>query len=114
MAVVTIIILMSLVVFLERNKRLKQANDLIRAYQALSNEAEAQRHLPFSALKTQASFSSDTAVLAPLAPYTADVVVTPKSLGVKDVTLILRWENDKREAKLRLVRVAPGGESNLW
>lgn len=114
MAVVTLVILMSLVVFLERNRRLKQANDLIRAYQALSNEAEMQRHVPFFALKTQTAFSSDTAVLAPLAPYTADVVVVLKSPGVKEMTLILRWEGSKREAKLRLIRVATGGGSNLW
>jgi prepilin-type N-terminal cleavage/methylation domain-containing protein len=113
MAVVTLVILMSLVVFLERNKRLKQANDLIRAYQALSNEAEMQRHVAYGSLSSGPTFLSDTAVLEPLEPYTTDIEVVQKATDVKSVTLIVRWLNGKREAKLELIRTDTGG-ANLW
>jgi prepilin-type N-terminal cleavage/methylation domain-containing protein len=113
MAVITLVILMSLVVFLERNKRLKQANDLIRAYQALANEAEEQRHIPYGSLSSRVGFFSDTAVLEPLGTYTADIEVAQKAPSVKSVTLIIRWQEGKREAKLELLRTDTGGP-NLW
>jgi prepilin-type N-terminal cleavage/methylation domain-containing protein len=123
LAILTIVILTSLAVFLERNKRLQQASDLIRAYQSLANEAEMQRHVPYGMLKTKADFLSDTAVkadflsdtavLAPLAPYTTDVEVVQKSPGVKRVSLIIRWKRGQTEAKLDILRTDTGG-ANLW
>ena len=113
LSALTLVILMSLVAFLERNKRLQQANELIRAYQSLSNEAERQRHRDYKYLKTETAFLSDTAVLEPLGPYTTDVDVVQKSPGVKSVTLIIRWQDGRREAKLGLLRTDTGG-SNLW
>jgi len=123
LAILTLVILMSLAVFLERDKRLRQASDLIRAYQSLANEAEMQRHVPYDALKvsdpgvtreeTKAMFLSKTDVLAPLAPYTTDVEVVQKSPGLKRVSLTIRWKKGKSEAKLDLLRTDTGG-ANLW
>ncbi|MEA2489261.1 MAG: hypothetical protein QOH21_1053, partial [Acidobacteriota bacterium] len=38
--ILTLVITSSLVVFVERNRRMQQASELVLAYQALSNEAE--------------------------------------------------------------------------
>lgn len=112
-AVLTVIILVSLTAFLERNKRLAQANELIRAYQSLANEAEMQRNVPYDELESGTTFLSPTDVLAPMAPFTTKVDVSLRSPGVKNVSLIIQWKNGAKEAKLDLLRTDTGG-SNLW
>lgn len=112
-AVLTVIILVSLTAFLERNKRLAQANELIRAYQSLANEAEMQRNVPYDELVGGTTFRSPTDVLAPMAPFTTKVEVSLRSPGVKNVSLIIQWKNGAKEAKLDLLRADTGG-SNLW
>ena len=112
--ILTLIITMSLAAFVERNNRLRQASEIILAYQALSNEAEYRRRIDFNELETSSvEFVSDTAVLAPLTPYGTAVRVEQTQRGVKNVTLTVRWHNGAREAKLALVRVDTGG-TNLW
>lgn len=113
-AILMFVVMMSLAAFLERNRRLQQAREIILAYQALSNEAEYRRRMPFQGLETEpASFVSDTAILQPLTPYTATVSVEPGTEAVKHVTMTIRWREGAGEAKLGLVRVDTGG-SNLW
>ena len=111
--IVTFVITSTLWAFLERNKRLQQASELILAYQALANEAEYRRRDPFGTLETEpVSFKSDRAILAPLAPFKAEVKVDLVKPGLKNVTMTIRWKNDEREARLAIVRVdtgAPGG-----
>lgn len=117
MAVLTVVILMSLAAFLERNKRLEQANETIRAYQALANEAEQQRRVRFPEVASAKGFLSNTSeILRPLTPYETEVDVKPESLGVKNVTLVVRWKGGRREARLTLVRTDTGGplSPNLW
>jgi prepilin-type N-terminal cleavage/methylation domain-containing protein len=112
--ILTLVITMSLAAFVERNKRLRQASEIILAYQALANEAEYRRHIDFAALETASpQFISDTSLLAPLAPYGTVVAVQQTRPNVKNVTLTIRWKNGEREAKLGLVRVDTGG-TNLW
>ncbi|HEX2061310.1 MAG TPA: type II secretion system protein [Thermoanaerobaculia bacterium] len=112
--ILTLVITVSLLAFLERNNRLKQAAEIVLAYQALANEAEYRRRIDFHSLDASSkSFISDTEILAPLAPYGTAVSVKQTHPGVKNVTLTVRWQEGKREAKLALVRVDTGG-SNLW
>jgi prepilin-type N-terminal cleavage/methylation domain-containing protein len=112
--ILTLVITMSLAAFVERNKRLRQASEIILAYQALANEAEFRRRIDFGALEAaQSPFLSETDLLAPLAPYGTAVRVQQTEPGVKNVTMTVRWANGVREAKLVLVRVDTGG-TNLW
>ena len=112
--ILTIVITTTIAMFVERHKRLRQANETILAYQALSNEAEIWRRIGFGDLDRQAmTFQSDTAILAPLAPYTASVHIDTPRADVKSVMFTIRWSNTQREAKLSIVRADTGG-SNLW
>lgn len=114
LAIVTFVITTSLYAFLERNKRLQQASEIILAYQALANEAEYWRRVDFALLATKGdTFLSDTTVLAPLAPYGTAVKIDDVKPGVKNVTLTIRWRNGQRDARLGVVRVETGGGS-LW
>jgi prepilin-type N-terminal cleavage/methylation domain-containing protein len=111
MLILTLIITTTLAVFLERNRRIQQANEIIRAYQALANEAELQRRVDFDALG-DGSFA-ETAILQPLAPFTTKVEVTTRRPNVKDVTMTVSWRGGAKKAVLTMPRVNTGGE-NLW
>jgi prepilin-type N-terminal cleavage/methylation domain-containing protein len=114
MFILTLVITMTLAAFVERNKRLRQASEIILAYQALANESEVRRRIDFGALDASSrQFVSDTALLAPLTPFATDVTVQLTQPGIKNVTMTIRWNDGQREAKLALVRVDTGG-SNLW
>jgi len=112
--ILTLVITMSLAAFVERSKRQRQASEIILAYQALANEAEYRRRIDFSELEAASpQFISDTTLLAPLAPFGTVVNVQQTRPNVKNVTMIVRWKNGVREAKLALVRVNTEG-TNLW
>jgi prepilin-type N-terminal cleavage/methylation domain-containing protein len=112
--ILTLVITISLAAFLERNRRLQQAGELILAYQALANEAEYRRRMGFNTLEKQPiQFVSSTAILKPLEPFSTIVVVKPASDGVKNVLMTIRWREGQRQARLELVRVDTGG-TNLW
>lgn len=112
--ILTIVITTSLLAFLERNKRLQQASEIVLAYQALANEAEYQRRHPYNMAGTVSTkFVSNTDLLAPLDPYITAVKVDVVQPGVKQVTLTIRWRNGEREAKLGVVRVDTGSNP-LW
>ena len=112
--ILTLVITVSLAAFVERNRRLRQASELILAYQALANEVEYRRRIDFDQLETAPpQFISDTTLLAPLQPFGTAVAVAQTQQGVKNVLLTVRWQNGQREARLQLVRVDTGGD-NLW
>jgi prepilin-type N-terminal cleavage/methylation domain-containing protein len=112
--ILTIVITTTIAMFVERHKRLRQANETILAYQALSNETEIWRRIGFGQLDAQPmTFQSDTAILGPLTPYTASIHVDTPRADVKSVTFTIRWGNAQRTAKLSIVRADTGG-SNLW
>jgi prepilin-type N-terminal cleavage/methylation domain-containing protein len=112
--VLTIVITTTIAMFVERHKRLRQANETILAYQALSNEAEIWRRIAFAELDRPApTFRSDTAIIAPLAPYVTSVHIDTPRADVRSVTFSIRWANTQREAKLSIVRADTGG-TNLW
>ncbi len=111
--ILTLVILTTLAMFAERNRRLQQASELILAYQALANESEVVRRVGYGQLELiDDDFSTDTTILRSLAPFATAVDVTVVRPGVKSVTLSIKWRADK-EAKLSLLRVDTGG-TNLW
>ncbi|HUP61102.1 MAG TPA: type II secretion system protein [Thermoanaerobaculia bacterium] len=114
MMILTLVITVSLAAFVERSRRLRQASEIILAYQALANEVEYRRRIDFDELETASpQFISDTALLAPLQPFGTTVAVAQTQTGIKNVLLTVRWNNGQREARLQLVRVDTGGD-NLW
>ena len=116
--VLAIVITTTLAMFLERNKRLRQASELILVYQALANEAEIRRRIDFDrldGLETPLTFMSSTEILRPLGAFNTFVgcTVDPNSPDVKTVTMSVRWAGGRRVERLILVRTNTGG-SNLW
>jgi len=112
--VLTIVITTTIAMFTERQRRLRQANETILAYQALANEAEIWRRIAFNSLDGQPpTFQSDTALLQPLSPFSAAVKVDTPRADVKDVTFTIRWNGGKTEARMSIVRADTGG-TGLW
>jgi len=111
--IITVILSVSMVAFVERNRRMQQASEIMLAYQALANEAEYRRRQRFNQLSNEVAFRSDTRLLLPLGDYGTAIVVKDVKPGVKNVTMSIRWRNGERVARLTLVRVDTGG-SNLW
>jgi len=111
--ILSIVITTSMAAFLERNRRLQQAREIIVAYQALSNEAEYWRRINYNSLETDLNFRSDTSILSVLGVHGTVVNVEQTQPHVKNVTLTIRWMNGTRQARLAIVRVDTGGTS-LW
>ena len=112
--ILTLVITFSMTAFVERNRRLQQASEIVLAYQALANEAEYRRRMSFGNLEGEApEFVSDLTLLAPLAPFATVVSVKQTKPGVKNVLMTIRWGDGQRQARLELVRVDTGG-TNLW
>ena len=111
--ILTIVITTSMAAFLERNRRQQQAREIVAVYQALANEAEYWRRLPFAQLESYREFQGDHPILSTLGEHNKIVAVTPTEPSVKKVTLTVRWHEGKRQARLGVVRVDTGGTS-LW
>jgi len=113
--ILTLVITMSLAAFVERNRRLQQASEIVLAYQALANEAEYRRRVDFDRLEDESPefHPLNTRVLAPLPGFDTIVSVTKTKPGVKNVLMTIRWRNGERHARLELIRVDTGG-TNLW
>jgi Tfp pilus assembly protein PilV len=116
--ILMLVITMSLAAFIERNKRLQQASEIILAYQALANETEYRRRIGYTQLdeadpEWKPEFLSSTEILKPLEPFGTIVSVKEVQPGVKHVLMTIRWRDGQRQAKLELVRVDTGG-GNLW
>ena len=112
--ILTIVITTTIVMFTDRRRHLRQANEAILVYQALSNEAEIWRRIDFAQLDSQQpSFQSDTSILQPLAPFTAAVKIDTPRTDIKNVTFTVRWNNGQRQARLAILRADTGG-SGLW
>jgi len=113
LAILAIVITTTIAMFAERTRRLRDANETIHAFQALSNEAEYWRREPFNQIDKadNQTFKSDLGILAPMAPYTTVVKVDSPRLDVRNITLTIHWA--KREAHLGIARADTGG-SGLW
>jgi len=113
LAILAIVITTTIAMFAERARRLRDANETILAFQALSNEAEYWRRKPFADIDKpdNQTFQPNQDILKPLKPYTTEVKVDSPRADVRNVTLTIRWA--KREAHLGIARVDTGG-SGLW
>jgi prepilin-type N-terminal cleavage/methylation domain-containing protein len=113
LAILAIVITTTIAMFAERARRLREANETILAFQALSNEAEYWRRQSFAEIDNpdNQTFQSDLGILTPMKPYTTAVKVDSPRLDVRNVTLTIHWA--KREAHLAIARVDTGG-SGLW
>jgi prepilin-type N-terminal cleavage/methylation domain-containing protein len=111
--ILTLVITTTLAMFVERTRRLRQANEMILAYQVLANEAELQRRVKFADIMPSNQFTAPTDLLRALQPYTMKVEVSSETAGMKTVTMSIHWNHDQREAKLAIRRVDTGG-GNLW
>lgn len=111
--ILTLVITTTLAMFVERTRRMRQANEVILAYQVLANEAELQRRVKFADIMPSGEFTTPTSLLRPLQPYTTRVEVSSESAGIKTVTMSIHWNRDQRQAKLSIKRVDTGG-GNLW
>jgi prepilin-type N-terminal cleavage/methylation domain-containing protein len=113
LAILAIVITTTIAMFAERARRLREANETILAFQALSNEAEYWRRQSFAQIDNpdNQTFKSDLDILKPLMPYTTAVKVDSPRLDVRNVTLTIHWA--KREAHLGIARADTGG-SGLW
>jgi prepilin-type N-terminal cleavage/methylation domain-containing protein len=114
LAILAIVITTTIAMFAERTKRMREASETILAWQALSNEAELWRRVPFAQIDDPSSqtFQSDLTVLKPLMPYTTAVKVDAPRADVRNVTLTIRWAVS-REAHRAIARANTGG-GNLW
>lgn len=114
LAILAIVITTTISMFAERTRRMREASETILVYQALSNEAEYWRRVPFASIDdtSNQNFKSDLTLLAPLQPYTTAVKVDAPRADVRNVTLLVRWAQT-RQAKLSVARVDTGG-TNLW
>lgn len=113
LVILSLVITISLAAFVERNRRLQQASEIILAWQALSNEAEYWRRADYASLSASTDFKSDLALLKPLEPYSTAVAIADTKAAVKTITLTIRWRDGKRFERLAIVRADTGG-STLW
>ena len=112
--ILAFILTTSLMVFVERQRRLRHADETIVAYQALANEVEITRVIPFSSLTPgETTFRSDTVILAGLdSPETRVTVENWK--GARRVELSIEWNGGARVARMTVIRANPGNGRSLW
>lgn len=114
--ILAVVITTTLVMFTERQRRMRLAKETIISYQVLANEVEFWRRQPLAFIDDTSNqqFQTPTTLLAPLAPFVTLVQVARTNDDVRQVTFIIRWESGKREAKLSIARVNIGGPDPLW
>ncbi len=122
LVILAIVITTTLAMFARRSQYLRESNETILVWQAIWNEMEIWRRLPWSNLEGQApKFQSDLEILKPLGTVetAVDVKVSKDDPHIKNVTLTVRWGYDakkklfQRDAHLSLLRADTGG-TNLW
>lgn len=111
--ILTFVLLSSLLVFTERQKRLREADETIVVWQALANEAEYVRLTPYSLIASgsKREFEVGSSLLASLDKAETSVEATDWKPGVKRVVLSVAWSGGKRHASLTVLRSdVPGGQ----
>jgi prepilin-type N-terminal cleavage/methylation domain-containing protein len=112
--ILTLIVTTSLAVFYDHTRRVRQAEEVVMVWQAISNEAEILRFRPWQALQPGKShpFDGDLSILARLRDVTTSVEVDQEEPHVRTVSLTVEWGDGKR-AEATIVRTDTGG-GNLW
>ena len=113
--ILSFIVTTSLAIFFDRHARLERAGHVVRAYQALANEAEVIRHVPYIDLEAGESrtFQSGRDVLYGFEDLETLVNIQETSTGLKEVLLTVRWNRGKESAMLTVLRTDTGGDE-LW
>ena len=115
--ILTLIVTTSLGIFYDRQRRLRAANEMILAWQALANEAEVERRISFGdnklAPELTRSFISDTSIVTPLDSVGTTVAVHKVNDDMKLVRMSVRWNKGARVATLTIIRTNTGGGA-LW
>lgn len=113
--ILSFIVTTSLAIFFDRHARLERAGHVVRAYQALANEAEVIRHVPYIDLEPGESrtFQSGRDVLYGFQDLETLVNIQETSTGLKEVLLTVRWNRGKQSAALTVLRTDTGG-GDLW
>jgi len=112
--VLALVITTTMAMFIDRQKRMQNANETILAYQVMANEIEVRRRIPYDQLEAAApTFITDTTILKPLMPFAATVAVSQAKDYVKTVTMSVRWRNGQRVERISITRVDTGG-GGLW
>ena len=115
--ILTMIVMTSLGIFYDRQKRLRAANEMILAWQALANETEVERRLSFGdnrlAPDLTRTFISDTGIVASLDSVGTTVTVQKVNDDMKLVRMSIRWNRGARIATLTIIRTSTGGGA-LW
>lgn len=113
--ILTLVILTSLAAFGERARRLRDAGEMALAWQALANEAEAQRRQPFGALVPgeTTSFLTDPAAGGSLEGASGEVSIEEEEPDLRALVLRIEWRNGTKSAETTVYRAATGG-GPLW
>ncbi len=115
LAILGLVVTVSLAVFLDRDRRLRNAEATILAYQAIANEIELYRHSPYASLAGTKGkpFQSSSSLLALLPDMKDTVRVTQPAAGLKQIAFSIEWNRGTHKAALTIVRSDTGG-ANLW
>ena len=110
-----IVMTTSLFVYYERERRLRDAGEMMLAWQVVGNEAEARRHESWTAQVPGPSqpFLSDPTLLGPLQDAIAEVSIEQLDPSTRRLVLSVRWRDGQREASAEVLRTDTGGGS-LW
>lgn len=113
--ILTAVILTSLGVFVDRVRRMAEASEMSLAWQALANEAEAQRRHPFETLAPEQTvpFLTDPGSEGALEGAEGTVTVTQAGADVRALALRIEWRNGSRTAETIVYRTFTGG-GDLW
>lgn len=113
--ILAFILTTSLAVFGERQRRLRHADELIAVYQALANEAEVSRVVPFTSLAPgSTTFRSDTSILAELPGVRTSVTVSEWKAGARLVEMKVEWNDGERVESMSIVRADTGPGGSFW
>lgn len=113
--ILTLVILTSLAAFGERARRLRDAGEMALAWQALANEAEAQRRQPFASLAVgeTAPFLTDPAEGGALEGATGKVSIGEEGPDLRALVLRIEWRGGTKSAETTVYRASTGG-GPLW
>lgn len=113
--ILTLVVTTSLAIFFDRARRLQDAAEIARVWQALGNEAEARRHQPWGSLSLgeEEAFLTEPALLQALGDATASAVISAPSSGIRSIRLTIRWREGTRQASIEVIRSYTGG-GPLW
>jgi prepilin-type N-terminal cleavage/methylation domain-containing protein len=113
--ILSLVVTTSLAVMYEREQRLREAEATVLAWQAIANETELLRRIPFTQLQTRHGkpFQGDLAILKRVPDAGTRLQVTNPKPNIREIVLTVTWSGETKKAEASMVRTNTGGE-NLW